>query len=54
MSTIGSLYLRDAFFNALSENCWIATPVLQQLIMFGYGLIRILSDFEEMSHENLS
>lgn len=53
MSIIGSLYLRDAFYNGLSENWCIAIPILQQL-MFGYGSVRILSGFQEMSPENLT
>lgn len=47
------LYLRDAFFNGLSENWCIAIPILQQL-KFGYSSVRILSDFQEIPQENLT
>ena len=38
-------------FKQLRADWYIAIPSPLQL--FGYGLIRILSGFEEMSHENL-
>lgn len=53
MLTTGSLCLGGCFLNSSRTDWCIAIPSPLQL-MFGYDLIRILSGFEEMSHEILT